>query len=44
MEVIRMTNKEIPEHIRQEIEQAIDEVKGTDIDRKIQKIWEQVLK
>ena len=28
----------------QEIEQAIDEVTGRDVDIKIQKIWERVLK
>ena len=44
MEVIRMTKNKIPEHIRREIEQAIDEVKGTESDPKIQKIWERVLK
>lgn len=39
-----MTNSKIPEHIRQEIEQAIDEVKGKDADIDIQAIWERVLK
>ena len=39
-----MAKNKIPEHIRQEIEEAIDEVKGTESDPEIQKIWERVLK
>ncbi len=39
-----MANNKIPEHIRQEIEKAIDEVKGKEVDINIQKIWERVLK
>ena len=37
-------SKETIELNHQEIEQAVDEVKGSDVDIKIQKIWDRFVK
>ncbi|MCK5851314.1 MAG: hypothetical protein KAH23_10400 [Kiritimatiellae bacterium] len=37
-------SKKVIKQNRQEIEQAIDSVKGRDVDTEIKKIWERVLK